>query len=469
MIPEFTLTGLTLLRPLWLLALPLLGLVAWRSSQSPRPGVWENVVDAHLRPYLLVVDHRPHRNGGLAALLALLLMIGALAGPALPGRSDLVFRADVARAVLIDLSGEGDSAALRLKLLSMLQQMPSGQTALIAYADEPYLVAPITTDVATLRLLAPELTPEIMPLPGQRPDRALRLARVVLERSGASQRDLLWLSASPIAPAVSLDIVADLAGQGIRVHLLHAQPSLPSDLLDAIRRSGGDALLLRPDNSDLQEVIAGWSSQQLRAASGGEAESYRELGPWLLALALPFAAFALRPGVLVVPLLLPLLLSAQPITGIADAAETDGRWLAVEHYRAGRFAEAAAALEPFDDADSLYNRGTALARLERLPEALAILEAALKLRSDEDIRHNRDLVRALLNPPPESEPPPPPPPTSPTPPTAAPSASTRQQEAQQLAEQWLRRLPDDPAGLLRQKLRLEHERRRRGEGDLSWQ
>ncbi|NYZ61587.1 hypothetical protein H0E82_02240, partial [Luteimonas sp. SJ-16] len=37
-------------------------------------------------------------------------------------------------------------------------------------------------------------------------------------------------------------------------------------------------------------------------------------------------------------------------------------------------------------------------------------------------------------------------------------------ERRQANEAWLRRLPDDPGGLLRAKFRLEHERRRREAG-----
>lgn len=453
MMPGLPLADLTLLRPLWLLALPLLALIWWRTAQPPRPDGWEGVIDAHLRPHVLVpTGGRTTRPMRFAATVALALVVVALAGPALSGRSDVAFSDDAARAVLIDLSGEVDSAALRPKLLALLQQMPAGQTALIAYAEEPYLIAPPTTDAATLRLLAPELAPEIMPLPGQRPDRALRLAQTLLARSGAAQRDVLWLSTSPATQTTAAPALVALAEQGARVHLLHAAPSVAPDVLDAIRRSGGRALPLRADHADLREILSAWQAPPTLARSGRDAATPRELGPWLLAFALPLAALALRPGALLALLILPVLLPANP----SHASEPDARWLAVEHYRAGRYAEAATALEPFDDPDSLYNRGTALARLERLPEALAILDAALALRpDDEDIRHNRDLVRALLTPPPDTTPPPP-------------AQGNAQQEARQLAEQWQRRVPDDPAGLLRQKLRLEHERRQRGEGDQSW-
>ena len=36
-------------------------------------------------------------------------------------------------------------------------------------------------------------------------------------------------------------------------------------------------------------------------------------------------------------------------------------------------------------------------------------------------------------------------------------------EEKQALEQWLRRVPDDPGGLLRRKFKLEYSRRRKGE------
>ena len=45
-------------------------------------------------------------------------------------------------------------------------------------------------------------------------------------------------------------------------------------------------------------------------------------------------------------------------------------------------------------------------------------------------------------------------------------AETPEERERRLANQaWLRRIPDDPGGLLRAKLRLEHERRQRQGSD----
>jgi Ca-activated chloride channel homolog len=76
---------------------------------------------------------------------------------------------------------------------------------------------------------------------------------------------------------------------------------------------------------------------------------------------------------------------------------SDPRRRAYAEERAGRYEDAARLLAPFHDADSLYNRGNALAHAGRLLPALAAYEAALaQAPHDQDIRHNRDLVAKVL-------------------------------------------------------------------------
>lgn len=50
-------------------------------------------------------------------------------------------------------------------------------------------------------------------------------------------------------------------------------------------------------------------------------------------------------------------------------------------------------------------------------------------------------------------------------PAAAGTADVRERERREAAEAWLQRIPDDPGGLLRERFRLEHERRLRGGAD----
>lgn len=525
--PDLAFDGFVLLRPLWLLALLPVAAWLWHASRNPARSAsgWEAVVDSHLLPHLTSTRRQARRNAlpvfpGTVVVLAVI----ALAGPALPGKTATTFRTDATRVLIADLSSAAADDALmrlRVKLLALLRAMPAGQTAVIAYAEEPWLIAPPTTDTATLALLVPELSQAAMPAPGNRPDRALRLGTDILARSGATSRDIVWLRASPTPTAIAPSSAADLRQAGIRLSVLQIGTPLaePAPIRTVIDASGGLLLDATTDDSDIRRLVS-----LLDVDVGTVTEGTRrtgtphDLGPWILALTALLAAIALRAGPLLgvtIALVLPPADANaydfplwRPSTHTnaqlslrrgeydkAAAQFTDARWRALAYYRAGRFEAAAEALAPFNDADSLYNRGTALARIDRLPEALATLEEAYALQpADPDIRHNRDLVRALLdakgNPPPgngtppepppaprdsttpDSPAPPPPPPGSrnaPSPPENRPTEVDARREASLLADQWLRRVPDLPAGLLQRKLQLENARRRNGEVDKPWE
>lgn len=509
-----TLAGWTLLRPWWLLALLPLAWLLWRLARAPAgDGGWRAVVDAHLLPQLLLRRAPYGRWAGLALFgLALGGAVLALAGPALPGPLELAYRSDAARMLVVDLSaamGGGNAPSARLErtrntLLDLLPALPPGQTGLIVYAEEPYLIAPLTSDAGTIAPLVPELAPDIMPLAGDRPQRALRMAADLLARSGASQRDLLWITASPATPD-ALAVLEAARAAGVRSSLLH--PETPADpaLRAAVQASGGLALGMRADGAEVRALAALLEAGAQRAEQARAGRSaLRDLGAWVVLLLLPLALLAFRRGLLCL-LALPLLLQPPPAeaaqlaglwqradqrawqllqAGQAEAAADlfeDRRWRAAASYRAGRYAEAAALLAPLDDADAHYNRGNALARLGRLSEALAAYQRGLRLRpADADLRHNHALVLQLLKQPPpagnggsgggaprRSPSAPQPGERAPTQPQPAPGAPLEAggdtlRESGLLAEQWLRRLPADQAGLLRRKLLLEHERRQAG-------
>src|SRR5579885_1906545 len=187
----------------------------------------------------------------------------------------------------------------------------------------------------------------------------------------------------------------------------------------------------------------------------------------------------------------------------AQAAQLfdDPRRRAYADARIGRDAEAARLLAPLHDPDSQYNRGNALARLGNLVGALAAYDAALaEDPHDRDVRHNRDLVARVLasraqqqsgfgsnsqsgrsgQQGGESQ-------SGRSGPQGAGAQSqadarsgkssasragqspstggaTPGEEAEQALalDQWLRRIPEDPGGLLRRKFLIEHMERQEG-------
>jgi Ca-activated chloride channel family protein len=463
-------------RPWWLLALLPLGLLCWQRWRKPQDGVAWPAIDAHLLPHLLCGS--PRRGGAMASGAALLLAVLALAGP-MSGMRQPALRPDVMRVIVVDLSPAmlPHLDRLKSKLLTLLRHLPEGENALLLYAGEPYLVVPPTVDANTIAHFIPELAVDAMPLPGNRPELALRMANQTLQRGAAAGRHIVWITAR--ADVTRLQ-VSEL--DKVRVSVLQiAQEADPA--LDAVtRHTGGTFLLARRDDSDARQLAGalaagdGWSADARLVRSG------RDLGPWLLLLALPPAAFAFRRNALLA--VLPLVMVAPPPAealelpapladyhalrllqaGEAEAAAArfaDPRWRAAASYRAGRYEQAARLLEWQRDPDSLYNRGNALARQGLLAEALASYDASLRLRpGDADTLHNRDLVRQLLQRPEGGG-------ATPPPPSSA-AGAPAEREAARVAEQWLRSVPDDPGSLLRSKLQSEHRRRLAGGEARAW-
>ena len=136
-------------------------------------------------------------------------------------------------------------------------------------------------------------------------------------------------------------------------------------------------------------------------------------------LILPLAAFAFRRGYIALVLLL--LLPPPPANALdwqnlwlrqdqrasrameqgqhQQAAElfTNPQWQATAHYRAGEYDKAIEKLEGIETADALYNKGNALAKSQRLGEALQAYNQSLEINSkNSDAQHNKELVEKQL-------------------------------------------------------------------------
>ncbi len=162
------------------------------------------------------------------------------------------------------------------------------------------------------------------------------------------------------------------------------------------------------------------------------------------------------------------------------------QWKASALYKAGKFEEAAQLFSEQRGPEADYNRGNALARAGKLKEALAAYEKALQANPNhEDAQFNHDLVEKLLqqqdqqqqkdqgeqqdqqqqqdqseqqqnqqqkNQEQEKKE------ESPEEKQAAEEQPQEISEKDQATEQWLKKIPDDPGGLLREKLRRRYAR-----------
>src|SRR5690606_27691262 len=100
------------IRPEWLLALPLVAVIALiMARRQLAPGNWQRVVDAALAPYVL--SRSPARSADgrwWLMLLSGVIAVIALAGPSWNRLEQPVFRTEQAVVIALDLSQSMDAA-----------------------------------------------------------------------------------------------------------------------------------------------------------------------------------------------------------------------------------------------------------------------------------------------------------------------------------------------------------------------
>ncbi|MES2858142.1 MAG: VWA domain-containing protein [Pseudomonadota bacterium] len=401
------------LRPLWLLGLLALPLLAWWWREATRTrSPWRDAVDAHLLPHLLDgVDSARRRPwprwlGLMAAALALVAMAGPSVRkqehPLWQTRAPLVIALDLSSASLANDMPPSRLAQARGKIGTLLRERAGGQVALVAYAGDAFTVAPLTEDAANVALFLDALQPDIMPEDGQRSDRAIAWSQQLLRQAGFDRGDILLLTDHADAAALAAASRAITAGYRVSALGLGTEQggvfdvggSLGQARLDAasLRRlatsGGGTYRSLVPGSADLRALgVLAPQADAGAAARGEKIASWRDDGYWLLPLVLLLALPLFRRGtgaaaLLVVALCLPMPQAQAQDTGnlwrrpdqAAHARMQDG----VAAYRAKDYASAIATFSGLDSADGQYNLGNALAKAGRYDDAIAAYDRALR-------------------------------------------------------------------------------------------
>ena len=559
-----------LLRPQWLWALAALPVLAWLwRARRRRSSAWRDTVDAHLLPHLL--DAAPDARARAAswfAALGYVLAVLALCGPSWRQVEQPLWQAHTPLVVALDLSSAmlapdlppSRLAQSRAKLSTLLRERVGGQVGLVAYAGDAFTVAPLTDDAANVALFLDALAPDVMPVDGQRSDRAIAWSAKLLRQGGFRHGEILLLTDH--ADDAARDAAARAARDGYRVSVLGvgseagAPYQRPDGTIVAARldggslrtlagRGGGRYAALEPGDADLRALgVLDPATGTSASTQGEKGSAWQDEGFWLLPPLMLLALFAFRRrgalAVLLVCLWLPSYSShAADLWRRPDQVAHARMQQGTQAYRKGDFARAAQLYGGVDSADAHYNRGNALAKTGQYPQAIDAYDEALRRQPTMgDALANKRAVKTLMDrkppkgprqapdpkggqagkpsqqggqgtakaPPPPKAPPPDGPPQTPAEdpappkdaqpqdgkpadagaqdaadaaqrermqrelqqakgkprpgkPTAPPRESPQQRERRLANEAWLRRVPDDPGGLLRAKFKIEHERR----------
>lgn len=443
-----------LLRPFWLIALPLPVWLLWRLWHRQRQtGRWQRLLPKAFHAVLLTRgklrnSRLPWVVLGLAWLIAWLALLGPswqrIEQPSLSRSDPLVIVLETTPAMLATDIRPSRLEQAKRKILDLLEARGDAQTAVVVFAGSVHTLVPLSNDRATTQNLLDALKPDLIPEPGHRADLAVAQG-VELLKQGANGRGRILLIGS------SLD---DQERSSIQNQLRKARPQLlilgigteqgapiPREDGSFLKDDRGAIIIPRLDDTGLRRFASsiGGRYQQVRVddadlnnlelfeRSGAllaqdesiRLDPWQDQGYWLLLPLLLLAALAGRRGWLFcLPLLvfnpqhagavsmddlwlrpdqqgMRLLESGRP--EVAAERFRHDQWQGFARYQAGDYAGAAAQFGKGDSAADHYNRGNALARHDELQAAIEAYEQALEIEPElEQARHNKAIVEEAL-------------------------------------------------------------------------
>ena len=449
------------LQPLWLYGLLALPLVLWMGSRSDAAQrELSRLADPELLPHLL--SGRAQLARWPSGLFALGWVLGVLAisGPTWSRVAEPMYVNRAAQVVAISLSQHmlardvqpSRMERARYKARDLLAANKDGLNALIGYAGQSFVVAPLTSDAHSLDDLLDAMGPDTMPVDGDNAAYAIEQGVQLVQNAKAGSGSLVLITDDVNADALAAARKALASGVHVSVLGMGTEQGAPVSQADGsfMRDDQGNMVVARRNNENLRALAqagggvfatmseSGNDIAALRSAlqpagheslaNGQSGDAWQDRGPWLLLPLLLVVAMGFRRGwVLLLPLvLLPLWPGNAQATSWQDwwqrpdqqaasalkqgnAAKAqqlaqDPALRGAAAYRAKDYAAAAQALEQGNGVDAHYNLGNALAKLGRYPDAIKAYDQALKLDPhNDDALANRKAVEDAMRKPPQND------------------------------------------------------------------
>lgn len=300
-------TTLHFLRPWWLLGfLPLLGL-SWRLwKQSTSLETWAAICDSHLLEHLIQSKGKKKRHHALLLLLISAgFMVISLAGPTWSRLPVPTYQFIQPRVVILDLSDAMLAQDLlpdrlsraKFKLHDLFMRRDIGQLGLIVYTSEPFVVSPLTNDAQTIDALMSSLTPDMMPVTGQRLEFALKQGAQLIHQAGFTHGQLLVLTAD-LPNTQAIDVANTLAKQSIFTSIMPVVSQSGGSAFHELAVAGKGQLLPLTDSPlDLEQWLkATTGNRQFSRSQQKDFPLWRDEGRWFLLPAFVFLLPVFRRG-----------------------------------------------------------------------------------------------------------------------------------------------------------------------------
>ena len=443
----------TFLYPVWFLALIPLGLLVLIQRKNKNT---TGLIAPHIAKQLGMTQKTQGNGFTFGLVLAWLCVTTALAGPSFGYKDSPSFQLSGARVLVMDMSRSVYATDIKpnrltqekYKAKDLLPYWKEGMTGLVAYANNSYLVSPLTEDSQTLANLITNLSPEIMPYKGKGSNllAAVDQSIEMMTKSGHQQGDIIVLT-DGISNQQLDKVMSRVKGTKWRISLLGigtkngAPIELPSGqlltdrsgntvvatldpdpLVTLAQATNGVAQLIQSDNSDIETIarLTKTPLEQVTQNSDTQVNSRANHGYWLLFPLVLFSLLCFRKG-----MFLALLLVLLPVdksmasTELSNSLLSDDytahqqfeqkeyqaaseqfkskQWKGAAQYKAGDYKGAIESLTGLEDTQSQYNLANALAQNGQLEEAKEKYESLLKTNPDmKDAKKNLGIVNKAL-------------------------------------------------------------------------
>lgn len=444
------------LRPLWLLCTPLVTLLcylAWRFRREQSP--WQQLLAPHLQQTLIAAQQQSRqRTPFFIAWLSLMLLVIAAAGPSFTKLPQPAFQLQRATVLVLDMSlsmlatdvKPDRVTQARFKALDFATQLGEGELALLTFAGDAYVISPLTPDHNNIKLLLPDLKPEIMPVQGSDVQSALTLAAQLLTQAGYPKGDIILMSDGfssshfmQLRPMLDnfphrISVLAVGTAEGAPIKLSSGEllkdqqgsiviPKVPlAQLKELASLTGGVFVQNSFDLADVQSLLALTPlemADQTSTESKLTGDEWQDAGVYLCWLLLPLALWlGKRSAVLVLPalLLLPPPTQAFDWQDLFKSRQQQAKqayqqqdyqqaiekfdqsiWQGNAAYRNGDYAGAEQFYRQDPSANGLYNLGNSLIQQQKYQEALEAYQQAATKQSDlTGLQQNIELAEKLL-------------------------------------------------------------------------
>lgn len=410
------------LRPWWLLGLIISAAVyVFTYKNSQIQSAWQKVCDKNLLDYLLIKNNGTKGyKASVSAALITLFLVTALAGPTWLKKENPALSVENPVMILLNMSGEmwnKDVSPSRIErakyvIKDLTKSLKNTESGLIVYSKEPFMITPLTEDTSLIDNIMSALQLDIMPQDGDRLDRAIELAVSRMQKTGLPHGNLIVITSNVGERFdAALTGASQASDAGFDVNIVNISKTTNDKLQMVADKGNGLYLNYQQSLAPLIQKINDITAKEIKQSKNMQTV-WEDMGWYLLWLPALLFLFSFRRGAFVIIWGCFFNIYTAEASwflndnqealhdfekqNYAEAAEkfTDTQWKGAAAYKNGDYEAAYENFLQKTDATALYNQGNALAKGEKIAEAIKKYEEALQKQPDfADAKFNLEYLK----------------------------------------------------------------------------